>query len=218
MNVGSSRGYRQRVWFTTLLWLCLGQAEATAPPSLPRVTRVNGEVCVEALDDRGVVTLECRAEGTPWSAPKAQPLPPTASPRLVAGLNLGLGVLTNTRATLPEVAFVADVGVQFPNGAGVVGLFHAHVSPLLGAADLTLWQRYGLGAALRLGTRSHLLLGLTGTLRVVQDLGLLLSPAVSIVVKGALVISDSFTLLLLPVFTLDDSVTFSLSVGVGATL
>lgn len=199
------------VWLATLLTLCVGQTEA-------RVVREDGTVCIETLGARGEVTRDCRPEATPWTSPRVSPPPPRPPPRAVAGVSLGLGVLTSERVTSPEVAFVADVGVLFPNGTGIVGLLHAQVSPLVSSAEFGLLQHYGLGAALRLGRRSHLLLGVSGAARLVQDQALHASPSLSILLKGALVLSDSFTLVLLPIFSLAEAVTFSFTVGIGVTL
>ncbi len=201
------------MWLAALLSLCVNQADE----ALPRVLRENGKICIEAPDDRGEVKVTCRAETVPWSSTRtAAPASPTGA-RGVASVTLGLGLLTAVGVTLPEMAFAVDAGVVFPNAVGVVALMHAHASPLIGE-DLTMLQRYGLGAALRLGTRSHFLLGLTGTMKMVQGARLHASPTVSLVMKGALVISDSTALVLMPVFGFDQGVAFSLSIGIGATL
>ena len=172
------------VWLAALLSSCVTQADE----ALPRVLRENGKICIEAPDDRGEVKVTCRAEAVPWSSTRTAFPPSPTGARGVASVTLGL--ITAVGVTLPEMAFAVDAGVVFPNAVGVVAVLHAHASPLIGE-DLTMLQRSGLGAALRLGTRSHFLLGLTGTMKMVQ---------------GALVISD------------DEGVAFSLSLGIGATL
>ncbi|MDP1823238.1 MAG: hypothetical protein Q8L48_08355 [Archangium sp.] len=201
------------MWLATLYLLCGGQAPE---PELPRVIRADGQVCVEALDENGAVRAECRPEGTPWSPSRAAVKPPPG-PRGVASVNVGAGVLTGAALTLPELAFIVDAGILFPNGVGVVGLGHGHLSPMLSTPRVGLLQRYGLGAALRLGARSHFLVGVSGTLKLLQDTTLVASPSFSVVLKGALVVHEAFTFLLLPVFSFDTGVTFSVSAGVGAT-
>lgn len=178
--------------------------------------RADGQVCVEALDEDGAVRAQCRPEGTTWSPPRAL-VKPRAGARGVASVNVGAGVLTDAALTLPELAFLVDGGALFPNGVGLVGILHGHLSPMLSTPRVGLLQRYGLGAALRLGVRSHFLIGVSGTLKLLQDTTLVASPSFSIVLKGALVVNEAFTFLLLPVFGFDAGVTFSVSAGIGAT-
>ncbi len=199
------------MWLTTVLTLCVAQADA-------RVIREGERVCIEAPDANGALQTHCRPAAEAWSPPRAVVPPAPAPLHGVGSVNLGFGVLTSDRLTLPELAFLVDLGVLFANGVGIVGLAHAHLSLLLVPPDVTFLQRYGLGAALRLGARSHLLIGVTGTLKLVQDTSLRAAPSLSVVIKGALVVSDSFTLLLMPVFSFDQSVTFSVSAGIGASL
>ncbi len=64
-----------------------------------------------------------------------------------------------------DVGVTGAAGVLFKEGVGVVALAHVHLNPT--AAGVS--QRYGLGAGVRVGTRSHLTLGLTPTLFVTPD-------------------------------------------------
>ena len=201
-----------------------GLAAPPAPPdvpaqdvALPRVLHFPGKVCVESLDEHGAVKRDCRLEK---SGSTAQPRPVETEPlsRAVADLDVLGGVLI-VGAAVPEFVFMADVGVRFHSGVGVVGLAHGH----LAARDPSTASRYGLGVGLRLGDRSHLLIGTSATFLVPTVFGPLTAgsgvPAVTVLIRFALAFGKNFTVVLMPTFTFHAGGALgSLCLGAGLTL
>jgi hypothetical protein len=177
----------------------------------PRVVRVAGQVCVESLDDYGGVQRACRPEGS--EAPRrsrAAEKEPLA--RGVADLAVHAGVLI-VGAAVPEFVFMADAGVRLRNGVGVVGFLHGHVTSNVFPAA----SRYGVGVGLRLGDRSHILIGTSATFEVLGATGALV-PALTVLVRFALVFAKYFAVLLMPSFTFSGQGAMgSLALGAGLT-
>ena len=104
----------------------------------------------------------------------------------------------------------ADVGVRFRNGVGVVGLAHGNVA--LGVS------RYGLGAALRLGDRSHVLIGgSAGATNFPANRGLVMF-SFTVLAQAAIVFAKYFTVLLMPTVSVTGGgVVASMTAGLGLT-
>ena len=179
-----------------------------APPesAYPRVIRTPGKVCVESLEASGAVKTDCRLEQEGSPTPRWRKAKEPAS-RVVADLGLLGGVIFPSTRLVPELAFTIDVGVRFPTGVGVVGLVHGHVTGVV--------NRYGLGAGVRFGDRSHALIGASTSLMVI---GNSVAFSVTVLARFALVFGNHFALMLMPTFTMSgNGVVASLSAGVGLT-
>lgn len=195
--------------------MLLGQADGgiSAPPlppetapeaAFPRVIRTQGQVCVESLDASGAVKSECRAEGTPPAAPAAQEAVQEPAARLVGGAALHAGAVFQGGSAFLEGSLIADLGARFRSGVGVVGLLNGHYS-LQGG-------RLGLGAGLRLGDRSHLIIGATGTVQ----LDALPITSVTALIRGVLVVAKHLALELMPTVRFSAfGIAVSLSAGIG---
>lgn len=191
------------------------------PPTIPegvdfpRVIRTPGRVCIESLDAAGALKRDCRLDEPVAPAKPAQKEPPS---RLVGSVNV-LGGLLLIEALAGEFAFSADVGVRFRNGVGVVGLIHGGIAPLPrrrgSTAELVL-HRYALGAGLRLGDTSHVVLGVAPSVQVLSMGTSVLGAGVTILVRASLVLARYFALLLLPTLTADaGGMIASICAGVG---
>ena len=199
----------------------LGQSDGgLSPPPLPpeavpegitfpRVIRNPGEVCVESLDESGAVRRECKPEKEVHAPPKPAPVDSEPLSRAVADFGVhGGGLLVSTGALFPELALTADVGVRWRNGVGIVGIAHGHWSAAV--------NRYGLGAGLRLGDRSHITLALTlGPITIANSLTALSG---TVLAELALVFAKYFSLLLLPSLTITSGGAIgSVTAGFGLT-
>jgi hypothetical protein len=182
--------------------------------TFPRVLRMPGKVCVESLEPTGAVKSECRVEGSGTASPMKAPVPTEPASRLVWSLNV-LGGTLLTGFTLPELSFSADVGVRFRSGVGVVGFLHsgfARAAPRPGLPE-TVLHRYSAGGALRLGDRTHVLLGLGPGLMVVYGLP---SPALTVIARISFVLVRYFAISLMPTITVGSSgAVASISLGLG---
>ena len=180
-----------------------------APPenAFPRVVRTPGKVCVESLDASGAVKSDCRLEEEGVTPPPRWRRTKEPPSRIVAELGLLGGVIFPSARLVPELAFTVDVGVRFASGVGVVGLVHGHVTALV--------NRYGLGAGVRFGDRSHAIIGASTSLMVI---GNSVAFSVTVLARFGIVFGNYFALLLMPKFTMSGSgVIASLSAGVGLT-
>lgn len=204
-----------------VVMLVLGQSDGglSTPPlppevvpeglTFPRVTRNPGEVCVESLEESGAVKRECKPEQEVHAPPKPPPVDQEPLSRAVAdfGVHAG-GLLVSSGGLFPELAITADVGVRFRNGVGVVGLMHGHWSRLV--------NRYGLGAGLRLGDRSHITVGASGGLVALNTLTLPVF-GFTVLAQLALVFAKYFSLLLMPALTIAGGAIGSVTAGFGVT-
>ncbi len=181
----------------------------------PRVIRTPGKVCIESIDDAGALKRDCRLDEPNAPAKLAPKEPPS---RLVGSLNV-LGGLLLIEALVPEFAFSADLGVRFRNGVGVVGIIHGGIAPLPRrpgtTAELVL-HRYALGAGLRLGDLSHVVVGVAPSVQIVNMGTSVLSAGITLLARASVVFARHFALLLLPTLTADaGGVIASVCAGVG---
>jgi hypothetical protein len=211
-------------WVVVLLMLGQSDGGLSIPPpppevvpeglTFPRVIRNPGEVCVESLEDSGAVKRECKPEKELRTPPKAGAREPEPLSRAVADFGVhGGGLLLTTGGGLsPELAITGDIGVRFRNGVGVVGFGHGHFSSRV--------NRYGLGAALRLGERSHITVGASIGPIVINPGGF--SPFMvfggTVFAQLALVFATWFSVQLLPTLSIAAGGAIgSLTAGLGVT-
>lgn len=131
--------------------------------------------------------------------------------RAVGLVALGAGIGVQTSAT---VQFDADLvgagGVMFRSGVGVVGLANIQLMP--GATGIT--QRYGLGAGVRFGRRTHVTIGSTATVLSTPRFGPEFAGTAIVQVFG--LIKSRFGFVLQPTFTWSAHVLlFSVTLGLG---
>ncbi len=193
----------------------------SAPATYPRVVRVNGQVCRETISAEGNLQRECVAE-TPRPSTRATRRREREAQRAkepgatgVGDLTAQGGVLLAGTGALGVFGLSASGGVVFRPGVGVVGVAFANFSP----SAFGLIQLYGIGPAVRFGSKSHVDLGIgpvlgivPATTRAPTAVGLL----TAIFARGALVLGEHFTLLAQPTLQFDPTgVVFTLTGGLG---
>ena len=119
----------------------------------------------------------------------------------------------------PWKAALGDEFLGYRNGVGVVGFIHGGIAPLPrrpgSTAELVL-HRYALGAGLRLGDLSHVVIGVAPSVQVLSKGTSVFSPGITILARGSVVFAWHFALLLLPTLTADGGgVIASVCAGVG---
>lgn len=203
-----------------------------APADYPRVVRRDGLVCVQSLDAGGAVTESCRKDAPP---PRVRPLPARATARdaedpgptvtaapepgsrfvsdvLVHGGLLGL-MAGGSSAALPQLGGSIALGARFRAGVGVAGLGTLSVgfAPGFGAVIGSLVP------ALRVGDRSHVLLGLgPAVIGFSSVVGGGAGLAGALQVAGVFAVARAFALTLHAAMYVDASgVAFTLGAGFG---
>ncbi len=127
------------------------------------------------------------------------------------GLAGVLGGVALSSTVAAELGLSGAAGVLFKPGIGVVALAHVHLNP----TSTRVNQRYGLGAGVRFGSKSHFTLGLSPTL-LVDAAGVRFGGTV--IAQILAVVASRFGVLLQPALTFDATgVVFSATIGLGVT-
>jgi hypothetical protein len=117
-------------------------------------------------------------------------------------IGVAYGVLIGGGAALPAFSFTGAAGVRFRSGVGLVGLGHGTIF----VSDAGSIQLYGFGPGIRFGNKSQLTLATTATFTSANVGGVRIAGVLfSIVVQGAVVIGDIFTLFIQPTLDFDAS-------------
>lgn len=122
-----------------------------------------------------------------------------------------LGGVTLSSNVAPEFGVSGSAGVLFKPGIGVVAIAHVHLNP----TSMGVGQRYGVGAGVRFGRKSHFTLGLSPTLSI-DTTGARFGGTV--IAQVLVTVVSRFGLVLQPSVTFDARVVvFSATLGIGAT-
>lgn len=205
-----------------MLYLAVATLLLTTPPDnqppLIEADSGDGEFDLPSFDNAADATTTPDETEPEPGAPthKKQPkkrsrkkVVPELRPVGLISLGAGIGVQSST-----SVQFDADLvgagGVMFRSGIGIVGLANVQLMP--GPTGIS--QRYGLGAGVRFGRRTHVTLGTTATLLNSPQTGPEFAGTAIVQVFG--LIKNRFGFVLQPTFTWSaHTLLFSVTLGLG---